>query len=284
MNNILVVSNHHRKCCLFEDTIERLSSDIKHIWIQDTGREAWGAYSGPCSRYIRAGVLNYDQGMVAIKKEPLPMEVSHVLFIDNDCFIRDISVINSYVSDFDEGKFDFACHFVSSAMYNQKRRSVGTIDMIDDMTFQQTTTYPHIVSEPHFENTLMLFKRELWDSLTPQEVSHGRLLVKAMYDKQAKIGGHHAEYRLNYSHLGPGWFHVGNLMAYYYAIEAHNLSKFNPDSELDMSRLGFFFRHMDLYPSGWPSITVRLEGLSHLRQQALNAWDRLTLDTFLSER
>ena len=70
-------------------------------------------------------------------------------------------------------------------------------------------------------------------------------------------------------------------MSYYYAIERKDFTKFNETSELDMSRLGYFIRHEEIYPGEFPKqVSKNIKLLeSFYGNLACDAWYKLTEET-----
>lgn len=292
----LIISNHHKRSVFFEESMRRLADHgYTNICIQDTGNESWGAYQGPKSMYFRSGNIPYDTGMVNFKTRILPMisrPWSRILMIDNDCFIADPTVVDRYIEDFENGKYDFSCHHVSANDYDKYVFGDSTIAPVENQTFEPADIYPGFCPVPHWENAYLLINRPTWDSCSGDDISHGRKWIKAMATNGAKFGAHAANYRLIYSHYGEGWFHVGNLFAYYYRLE--NGQEFNPKSTLDMSRLGYFYaqewfdakinpiKHGEKSSSYsiYPRTSFRnLEKNSNLYETAMLAWSDLIKDT-----
>ena len=190
---VLIISNHHRRSCFFEETMRILDAKgYSDIVIQETGVSAWGEYRGPGKILNPRRPCSFDQGMVNFKQNlgSLSDRYDIVVLVDNDLFFKDILQFNQYLQDFQEAKFDYTCHFVSEKMYKKPRQKIGSICIVDDITFRRTETPPYVVSEPHFENAYQLIRTSLWDRLTAEDFSHGRKMVKAVYDTGAKIGGH----------------------------------------------------------------------------------------------
>jgi len=284
MNNVLILSNHYRRSCFFESTMRKLyQAGFRDIWIQDTGASLWGPYRGPASRIGRIGYKTYDEGMVSFKREKIPSHIDTVLFIDNDCFINSASVVTRYLEDFKKGQFQWACHHISAVDYKPEQTFLSsTIEPCPSQTFESWDQPPYVTPVPHWENAFLMIDRQLWDKLTPGDVSHGRRMVKAAYDLGAKMGSHKAEYRRTYSHFGDGWFHVGALMIWHNYLEENKLDRFNSESFMDMSRLGYFFAHESVYPGEFPLIiSTRLKILKDKEAKAKEAWSSLTSGTCL---
>jgi len=280
MKGVLVISNHHRRSLYFEDTMKRIyDGGYKDIIIQETGSRRWGDYKGPCQQYLNANSIPYDQGMINFKQH-LKYTLTHydtILLVDNDCFISDTNHLNQYIQDFRDGGYDFACHHVSASCYTDEYKFQGCIAPVPKQEILPATVYPFFVPEPHWENAYLLIKTDMWNKLTLDDVSHGRKYIKALVREGAKLGAHRANYRSGFTHYGDEWFHVGNLMAFYYRLEKGQ--PFNEDSELEMSRLGYFFKMEEQYPG---SVLSKLSNYNQLKDKAIVAWERLVKDTCMA--
>jgi len=281
-DEVLIISNHHRRAMYFEETMHRLDKAGYHnIWIQDTGGpNPWGGYQGPRQQLWDVGHRSYDQGMSLFKQRQVPKEIKVIALIDNDCFISNPDTFTEYLRQFKEDKYDWACHLILEQHYINHGLTYEEgqqIVPVTSQTFTPNDTYPGFCPDPHWENAYLLINRDLWDQQTPQDVSHGRIWIKRTQEMGAKMGAHKAEYRLGYTHFGDGWFHVGNLMAYYYAFEKENMAKFSPDSELDMSRLGYFLRECG------PDKECLLKLCGVDVEKAKEAWRNLIKDTCMED-
>lgn len=280
-SRVLVLSNHYYRSLYFEETMQDLwDKGFKNIFIQDTGSEAWGPYQGPKSFYHRSGVISYDQGMVNFKKLLSGIDYDVILMIDNDCFIKDISQVNKFIHDFQQDNYEFSCHHVTKKMYDGYQFGDSTISHVTNQTFEPCDIYPGFKPYPHWENAYLLITRKVWDSLSSNDISHGRKWLRAMWNMGVKMGAHIANFRMTYTQHGEGWFHVGNLMAYYHKLEKNEL--FDRSSQLDMSRLGYFYAQEAKYGSDTYSSTIkaRLDNIPpQVIAKAMEAWKLLVNNT-----
>lgn len=274
MNKVIFVSLHHRRSPLFEEGIKLLLKDFPVI-IQNTGVGSFGEFGLKDKvEYIDSGEqISYDEGLVRFKDILKDKDWDIVHFIDNDCFITDTNYIKQTLNEFNKSDFGFCSYFENG--YETEYQ--GLITEVENQQFVPVIEHPGFKPNPHWENAMMMFKRSTWDLLSKEDLSHGRLCIKALYDKGVKLGVKKREFKLTYSHYGPGWFHVGNLMAYYYMIENLDMSKLNRDSELDQSRIGYFLTQ------GWGDLPVlkNLEIIASTmgKESCIQAWNKLYVST-----
>jgi len=280
MESLLVITNHHRRIPFFEDTARRLKEAGCSILIQETGGGEWGSYAGPVDRHIVYGPQSYDQSMVYLAKENSYIsQFPYILFLDNDCFLSGTEYLEKYLVEFIKGGYDFASHVVG-AEDDAKYRSPFLITEVTDQRFVDCNVYPHFSLSPHWENSFTLMKSSLWCDLPCEVLGHTRRWLHKIHAMGGKMGAHQANYR-GYTHFGPEWFHVGNLMRYFYFIEAGQMENFSPESSLDLSRLGFFLAQEKIYPGPYRE---ELYSLPYgLRSRALLEWERLTEGTCMQE-
>jgi hypothetical protein len=238
---VLVICNHHRYLPVFKDTIRHLwHAGFRNIWIQETGNGSWGWFDGYSRWTQRSGEISYDIGMVRFKNIISSAVPGNALFfIDCDCFISDIAPLHRFISDFEAGGYAYSCHHPLASAYSPDYVYNGCIAPIKSQKFFPSPDFPGFYPEPHWENTYALMNRHTWDGLQPQDMPHTRMWLRRIHELGGKFGAHHANYRLQYTHFGDGWFHFGNLMAFLYAVERGDESKFQVNSETEMSRLGF---------------------------------------------
>jgi len=288
-DRLLILSNHYRRSAFFEDTIRLLyDAGYQNVWIQDTGHETWGPYQGPSRIYDKPGHYTYDSGMVNLKNQiprgSGPCDV--ILFIDNDCFLNNLDNFQTYLQEFLDGGYDYACHFAHPCYYKNYRFEGKEILPVNNQTFHPSDDKPGFAPDPHWENAYMLIAKSTWDALTPQEMSHGRLWTRGLVRTGARLGTHSCKYKLSFSHFGPGWFHVGNLMGTHIALEKMIKveRKFNPESRMNMARLGYFIVQRDIYGKDiYPKyINGNLNQIIKMvggRQIAIDAWEQLVSGT-----
>tara|TARA_Y100000310_G_scaffold241139_1_gene245045 strand:- start:2268 stop:3122 length:855 start_codon:yes stop_codon:yes gene_type:complete len=282
MKDLLVITNHHRRSSFFEDSTRRLKAAGCSILIQETGGGEWGSYQGYSDRFVTYGPQSYDQSMVALAVENSYIsQFPYILFLDNDCFLSGTEYLEKYLAEFVAGDYDFASHVVGKEDA-ERYRSDSLITTVENQQFHECNVYPHFSLSPHWENSYTLMKSSLWTSLEPAILGHTRRWLKAIHDKGCKMGAHRANHRMSYTHFGPEWFHVGNLMRYYYFVEAGAMKNFSTDSSLDMSRLGFFLFQEEIYGPG--SFHDDLASVPIETQvQAREAWAQLTEGTCMQD-
>jgi hypothetical protein len=286
-SRILIISNHHRRSLFFEDTMRRLHNNgFKRIFIQETGNLSYGPYKGPSRKHWSIKEKSYDKGMVSFRKRITKRNdnIDVILYIDNDCFLGNIENFITYLNEFISGNYDFTCHFADPSHYQDYKFNNSLIQQVKNQKILPAKIYPGVVPNPHWENSYMLIKKECWDKLSENDISHGRLFIKALVREKAKIGVHKASYKLRYSHYGDGWFHVGNLMKYYYAVENLNLKGISLTSKYSLARFGYFIAQSNIYGSQiYPSsIRANLSVICRKaggRQKVLDNWNSLVEET-----
>lgn len=235
----MIFSNCHRQVNAFNEiTAKTLIDNEYSLILQDTsGHDLIECPPGAEMLNAKAH-LSYDAAMVNIHKEVLH-NAKYIVFIDNDFFMTDINHFQKYLNEFIEREFDFTCHFEYPGYYDENptmlENSIHSV--VDPKTYQNTLIKP----EPHWENSYMIIRTELYNKLSADDVSHGRKWLHAMNKLGAKMGGHYCDYRLRYTHYGPEWFHIGNLMGSYGKVETRNYGSFDVTSKVESSRLGFMF-------------------------------------------
>lgn len=237
---VIFVTIHHRKSLLFEKGLELILKDFP-VLIYETGVDkGFGVFGLKNNvRYVESNdTMSYDQGLMNLK-DVLTGDWDILHFLDNDCFITDTKYIKQTIEDFAKSDLGF-CSYFERGYEPDKYKFEGTIAEVTDQKFEHFDYYPGYKPNPHWENAMMMFKREAWNKLTKEDLSYGMINIKAMFDKGIKMGVKKREMRGFYSHCGEGWFHVGNLMAYYYMMESLDISKLNPNSDIDLARIGYF--------------------------------------------
>lgn len=286
-SKVLVVSNHHRRIGFFDETVEILTKGgYTNILLNDT------ASSNSTAHFVsegKAGVMytpsaSYDQAMVALKDVVDEKINSHgfetILLIDNDCFIRDTDHLDEFLRAHLDGEYGVSTHVVDPLCMPEVKE--GDIITPISVGVEKCSAAPGIVPSPHLENSLTLLSSKVWMESEKSTFDHSRKWYCGMAERGVKFGYHKTEYKSKYSHAGAGWFHIGNLMAYIYAIENKQWDKFHVDSDLDMSRLGFLavcnVRYVDHWPAEFQhSITAALHTTS--RDRALECWKELSKGT-----
>ena len=287
-NDIIVATNHHRYMPCFMDTMQRLwDAGFRRIWVQETGNGSWGWYDGPSELIQMAGSISYDRGMLRFKEVINSGVAAKVIFfLDCDCLISDTEELFGFISDFDRGEYSFSCHNTPNSANNPNYVYDGCIAPVTDQKFIPSSDEFGFYPEPHWENTYALVKKDIWDRLGPRDVSNTRVWFRAMHRLGGKFGAHKAEYRCQYTHFGSSWFHFGNLMAFFYAVENLDPSKFPIDSDVAMSRLGFLVWQERIYgASTYPELIKKnLHQILDLDGRAAGAeesWNKLIHGTCL---
>lgn len=284
-SRIIIASNYHRHMPFFDDSAHRLyDAGFKRMVIQRTGSLALCQYTGP-GEVFSSGHIPYDSGMINFRNVLKSNDYDAILFADNDCFIQDADYIKEYVRQFLEGGYDFVCHLVSPEPYKTMDFSNGKIIAPFDMEILPSDMPPWMVPNPHMENALLLISRRMYEQLSTDDVSHGRKWIKAVKDKGGKFGSHICQHRMTYTHIGinNSWFHLGNYFQYSSHIENKTYARFNPESELDLSRVGYLVAQKTHY--GINYTTNQDAAISHMggEQKCLDAWNRLTEGSCMSD-
>lgn len=209
----------------------------------------------------------------------------YIFLIDNDAFIYDVGSVKRLLGETILRNLDVATHLVEperSRDLHDSEKATSLVVPIPDQKAETCEAYPGVIPNPHLENSFTVIRTSLWRKLPRDTFGHSRKWYCRMVNEGASFGSHRTEYRLKYSHAGEGWFHLGNLMAYMYAIENKQWEKFHADSEMDMARLGFLITCNQRYVDHWPaefqhSITAAVHKCG--KDKALEAWDRLTKGT-----
>ncbi len=273
---VIFVTLHHRRSLFYEKAMQRLLDRGYELVILETGFDkGFGscALSKNVSYHFTDSQTSYDQGMVLLKEILKDYEWDIAIWIDNDFFLNDIEYLEKRIEDFIKGNYGF-CSYFENGFSTEGYKFEGTIAEVTDQKFEEVVEYPGFKPNPHWENAFMMFTRNLWDKLTPDDVSHGRKCIKAIYSLGAKMGTIVKQEALRYSHYGKGWFHVGNLTGYYYKIENSDSSGFN-GTELDMSRLGYFFDQRNIFGREIYSKQINDFLDSMPSEPALEAWNNL---------
>lgn len=257
--------------------MQKLLEKGYQLVILETGRDTGFGYcslSKNVTYHFTESQTTYDQGMVKLKEILKDYDWDIAIWIDNDFFLNDISYLEKRIADFIEDKYEY-CSYFENGYSLDGYTFKNTIAEVKDQKFEDAPVYPGFKPNPHWENAFMMFSRNLWDKLSPDDVSHHRKCIKAIYELGAKMGTIQKEGTLTYSHFGKGWFHVGNLMGYYYKVENFDSVGFDPESELDMSRLGYFMDQRNHFGRKIYSKQINdfLDSMPY--EPAINAWNNL---------
>lgn len=273
-STVLYWTNYHRNL----PSYDKLSSQFPNLYVQMTANTG---YTGVASQIIYPGKpMNYDESMVSAQqylKEHCPPQIETIVFIDNDCFIKDFNYIDKLVNQFQQEGYTFASFFEGweggKERYDTLCFGDDLILPVLDQQFIEVPIYPGFKPRPHWENALMLVDKQALLLLDSSDISHGRKLIRALWEQpNSKLGVHKASYK-GHTHYGPGWFHIGALMSIYYAFEQGNTSFFsNPSSEF-LARLGFILSEFPSHPN--------TPLFNNLRDQSMSEWYNLTRGTCL---
>lgn len=270
-NNIVIVSHCHRQVDAFSMTCKHLVGAGYDVIIHDTSGKRLINPPAETTLLDAGAHLGYDGAMINIKRTLQLGLFEYIVFLDNDLFLTGISHFQEYLEEFDRRDFDFACHFEYPGYYeNYTIPKGGCIARVRD---QQTFPTTDIKPIPHWENSYMIMRTEAYDQLTEEDISHGRRWLHAMSQKGFSLGAHYCNYKLRYSHYGPEWFHMGNLMGCYGRIETGNFHEFDVNSSIEASRLGFMYLDNPSLPG--------LDTALHLfgKQRCLDEWTQLAKGT-----
>lgn len=282
---------HHRRSLLFEEGIKLLLNEGYPLVVQNTGTDAGFGCLGVSHPHLKTydnnTQISYDMGMVKFKDILGSYEWDTVVFIDNDLFLTDLSYLRELIRDFTEGNYGYCSYFVYPEEYSPSYIFKNTIAEVEDLRIVPCPEYPFFKPIPYWENAMLLMSRDVWENLNKEDFSHGRLMFKGLLRIEAKLGVQRANHILHrYTHYGDGWFHLGNVMRYYYKIESKDVSELSPDSIVDKARLGYFVFQRNKYGSSIYTNTVN-HNLNHLcdaiggEQAVLEAWGKLVEGTCL---
>lgn len=232
MLDVIFVSIKHRELPLFEEGLDLLRKDFTVLTFDNASD-------------------NYDNGVVKLSETLKHMEWDIVHFIDNDCFITDTDYIKQTLIDFENSELGFVSYFENGqGNYYNHYDFTGTIAEVRTMTFFKD--YPFMF--PSWENAMMMFKREAWDKVT--DWSDMNKYIPELWKKDVRFGVKEVTPRLTYSHKGKGFFHVGNLMKYYYMLEKGVQI---PIDKISKPRIGYLQKYCGL--KGYPVYTKEWEDL-----------------------
>ena len=216
-----------------------------------------------------------------------PIKAKIVCLLDNDCFLSGTNYLEHFIEEFDAGEFGFACHAVLESNNAKFCPSGGgkIIYEVHEVKFQQASD--GLTLEPHFENSFCLIRKEVFDSMKKDDFDNDRTMMKGIHDSGRKMGMHRASYAGVFSHYGPEWFHVGNLMFYYYAVENCLFEKVRAGNETEVSRIGYFAAMQDdagaVFPASFADNLERFYEKVGGQGVALAAWRKLTEGTCMQD-
>lgn len=289
-DEVLLYSNHFKRCRFFEDTVRRLA-DAGYTWvILHTGppghfRECQVEH--PFVVKMRANPTSYDSGMMTFKGAGMleHPDVKYLVHIDNDCYLSGLDEFEAVLEEFVSGCYDYACHLVGRAS-NDRYASSGQLSRVDDQMFKDNGPNEPPTPEPHYENAYQIIRKQLWDKLSMHDVGHHRRFLKALADRGAVFGARKASYHWDYSNYGKEWFHVGHLFEKHLQLEANNrdaIRRYNPESDFDLFRAGYFAAqeeyYGDIYPAAFKAALAFYWTHMGGRTKCLDTWTKYTTGT-----
>jgi hypothetical protein len=257
MRDITFYTNYYKQTHFFDDTIRRVANAGYQWVVLLTGPP--GPFrdcpvNHPNVRIVQGPPTSYDNGMMIFKQKGLLPDTELICHIDCDCFLNGTDELHEYIDEFERDSYDYACHTVGSTASN-RYTSDGLIAPVHDQMFKDNGPSEPPTPEPHYENAYQLIRKSIWDKLTVHDVGHHRRFLYALHQHGAKFGSHKATYRWDYTNWGKEWWHIGHIFEKYSTLEsAGHITKYNPESEFDMFRAGFFaaqeawYGH-DIYPA-----------------------------------
>ena len=241
----LLVTLHHRRSLFYEEGIKKFIDANYPLFIYNTGcNDGFGKFglkSHLVTQQSSQNTISFDQGMMDLRSILVNKDWDTIFYIDNDIFFENIEYAMLLIKQFNESDYMFCSYFENGYIYKHEYIFDDLIAHVKNQTFDIVNQPPyHFKPNPHWENAFMLIKRDLWNHLTKTNFINSREMIKAIFESGAKMGVHKRESKLTYSHYGKGWFHIGNLMKYYYVLENRDLNVLSKDSIIDMSRIGYF--------------------------------------------
>ena len=231
--------------------------------------------------------VSYDGGMMNFKAitdhHKNDLNYDCLYFIDNDLFLTNVDELQGYIDEFREGDYDLVCHLVSKKQQDDYSFEDGrVISHVPEIDFVHGDVVP--APTPHWQTTHWLMSRRLWDALQVDEVGHHRKLVYAAHKLGAKFGSHYANYRDKLTAWGEEWFHIGNLMLYYYHVENASIHRCRTDKPSDMFRIGYFAAQTraygdEIYPQHIRNNLRQVYKHMGGRNAVLGLWDKWTAST-----
>lgn len=255
----LICSLYHRSIPPNKETIKSIwDLGFQNIWIIDTGKNY--LYEGPYSRFWSIGSTSYDAGMISFKKEEIPKNIERIVFLDNDAWLMNPQDFVDYLTIFITENYGLATFSTPNDWPLVRQQSANLIIPFKVQLLPLVSTGIGVPCRtyPHFENSYMIIRRDVWEKLTPEEVSHSRKMWPSIVEQEVKIGLRRCQY-LNSTQYDPDCFlHVGNLMSSYYQYESKK-------PIVDKTRAGFFFKYLQS--------PVIPDGIT--RDECLEAWETL---------
>lgn len=247
----ILVTLYHKRSLFYEEGIAHLLDAGFPLIIYETGVDQgfghFGLVHENVTQYESQTSIPYDQGVVDLKDILAKHEWDTVVFLDSDLFFENAKYAKALIKQFNKTDFGYCSYFENSTIYKPEYKFDGLIAEVKNQKFEPVEYYPGFYPQPHWENAFMLIKRTLWDKLSKDDVSHGRKMVKAIFESGVKMGVHKRDSKLVFSHKGDGWFHVGNLTRYYNLLEDGLFDSLSKDSNVDTARIGYFIAQRSKY-------------------------------------
>jgi len=308
-DRFLIISNHHRPIPFFDTTITRiLNAGFNRIIIQNTGLYNWTNFSALNVQTVNLQChTNYFNGMVQFSRTLSSNKdnFDYIVLVDNDLFLSDNKAFTEILFEVREKSYGW-CGFYTHPHYYDNiplEYSRLTADGPKQIIYSSQEEVPFLHSSPicpnnypypYWENALLVIRGDVWDRLTPEDWSHGRRTIKAVSEMDVPLGVFKAEFssvrsdkskRFGVTTYGDEWFHFGDLISFYYAIEEGNLTNVRlEDNRYTRARIGMFAACQELYGSdcfsklvtkNLPAFYSRFGG----KQKVLNDWCRLIEET-----
>ena len=284
LSKVLFATLHHKRSRLFEEGLKLLLDEGFPIIVQNTGLDQgfgdFGLEHENIEFISRQDHVSYDEGLMRFKDILDNKEWDIVHFLDNDLFIRDMRYIKRTLEHFEESDLGFASYVENGNNYDLHQYDFKgkTIAEVTDQTFPAQEPWPFYKGNPQWENAAMMFKRDVWNQLRREDFQCTPYYIKRMVDLGVKLGVKKIQERLKYTHAGPGFIHIGNLMKYYYMIESFDFHDISPESAIDLSRIGYFIYQKEKFGDYSPEIERNFAAVVHGmggREKCLQEWGRL---------
>lgn len=188
----------------------------------------------------KTGVTTYDQAMIWAKKNIRVANHDQVILLDNDCFIYDTYLLKEVLLERNiDQRQNFLGYFVNQQDYKEEDKIRGFYR--PKQKFLPSKDIYGFVPDPHWENAFCVIPGHVWNLLSPEDCKNTRELWKAI-SGLCTMEAFHVEHKLTYSHHGPGFFHIGNLMGYIHRLEQGDFSLLN-EGQLPASRIGCLMKN-----------------------------------------
>lgn len=284
-NDILILCCHVKRSLFFEDSMKRLwNNGFKRIWIQQTGTDNFGPYSGPNEYYFRASHIPalWDQHCLVgfhnkTKKEQTNFK--YIFLVDFDLFMSGTKEFKECLEEISKGEYDHVSRFKIPSNQNNYDFKDGVIATVSNIQIKPGNTehdWPEL--NPHFATGFEFFSKRLWDSFTTYELGDGRRMYRAAIQKGFKMGAHKTNFGVEERFWNNELFHVSNLTYYYNKIGTGDVSSLKTDNKLDVFKMGYFAAQERYYGNVYPQNIARTleQAYQQLggKQRCLDEWDK----------